>query len=196
MYALQFRYFWGYVTLAAKWFFFFFFCSVGAGVRRGEFERGRTHKLIAFRNMSCSWSVHDSLDLDIVYGFLALLASGFMLAFPPSIRRASPRSSPPRVVRKCCSVWAPSSCIFARVVGFRTPRRSLETHSTPRYSPLHWMSRTRTSQSSCFPPLGRGKARRGRRSRCATRLPGDTICRGFDLPNHVLSNRRLFFFPK
>ena len=43
---------------------------------RGE---GSTHMLIASRNMLCSFSVHDSRLLVIVYGLRALLASGFIV---------------------------------------------------------------------------------------------------------------------
>ena len=44
-----------------------------------------THRLIASRNRSCSWSVHDSLDLVIVYGLRVLLASACFIVHVPSL---------------------------------------------------------------------------------------------------------------
>lgn len=50
----------------------------------GGGKRACTHRLMASRNRLCSWSVHDSLDLVIVYGLRALLLSGCFIAAVPS----------------------------------------------------------------------------------------------------------------
>ena len=65
------------------------FFSVPRGSTESRLERVgtglNTHRLIASRNRSCSWSVHDSLDLVIVYGLRVLLASACFIVHVPSL---------------------------------------------------------------------------------------------------------------
>ena len=78
----------------------FVFFSVPRGSTESRLERVGTgldtHRLIASRNRSCSWSVHDSLDLVIVYGLRVLLASACFIVHVPSL---------PRFLGKCAEVF-------------------------------------------------------------------------------------------
>lgn len=77
------------------------FFSVPRGSTESRLERVgtglNTHRLIASRKRSCSWSVHDSLDLVIVYGLRVLLASACFIVHVPSL---------PRFLGKCAKVFS------------------------------------------------------------------------------------------
>ena len=69
----------------------FFFSGGGGGEPRA---RGKTHRLMASRNMLCSRSVHDSLLLVIVYGLRVFDASGFFMVDGRGRSRANPSRKP------------------------------------------------------------------------------------------------------